>query len=204
MCNLYRTRHSAAEIADLFRARLEANSNAPEEIYPGYPGLVVVGAKVRSMIWGFPLALRGKSGQALKPKPVNNARSDNLDNFMWRYSFEARRCLIPVSEFAEAEGKEGSKTRTWISLPDQPLFAIAGIWKDSPEWGPVYSMVMTDASSAVVDVHNRMPVILRPEDWKQWTDGSAFDARKLCVPYTGGIVINRTADPWRRRQGALN
>lgn len=42
---------------------------------------------MRTMTWGFPLSLTGKSGQKLKPKPVNNARADKLDSFMWRYSF---------------------------------------------------------------------------------------------------------------------
>lgn len=49
------------------------------------------------MTSGFPLALTGKQGQKLKPRPVNNARSDKLDSFMWRYSFEERRCLIPMT-----------------------------------------------------------------------------------------------------------
>jgi putative SOS response-associated peptidase YedK len=88
--------------------------------------------------------MKGKSGQPLKPKPANNTRADKLDSFMWRYSFAERRCLIPVTEFAEAEGEKGAKTRTWFSLPDEPVFAIAGIWRDTEEWGPAYSMVMTD------------------------------------------------------------
>ena len=86
------------------------------EVYPGYPGLVVANGELRSMTWGFPLVLKGKNGQPLKPKPVNNARADKLDGFMWRYSFQERRCLIPVSAFAEAEGEKGAKTRTWFSL----------------------------------------------------------------------------------------
>jgi putative SOS response-associated peptidase YedK len=70
---------------------------------------------------------------------VNNTRADKLDSFMWRYAFAERRCLIPVTEFAEAEGEAGNKTRTWFALPDEPVFAVAGIWADTPEWGPAYS-----------------------------------------------------------------
>nr|WP_233998152.1 SOS response-associated peptidase family protein [Erythrobacter sp. QSSC1-22B] len=96
------------------------------------------------MIWGFPLTLKSKkTGQPLKPKPVKNARADKLDSFMWRYSFAERRCLIPMTRFAEAEGESGSKTRTWFSLPDQDVFVVAGIWRDTDEWGSAYSMVMT-------------------------------------------------------------
>jgi putative SOS response-associated peptidase YedK len=80
------------------------------------------------MTWGFPLSLkRKKTGLQLKPKPVNNKRADKLDSFMWRYSFAERRCLMPVIEFAEAEGEAGNKTRTWFALPDEPVFAVAGI-----------------------------------------------------------------------------
>lgn len=174
-------------------------SNRGELVYPGYPGLVVAAGEVRTMNWGFPLALTGKNGQKLKPRPVNNTRSDKLDSFMWRYAFQERRCLIPVTAFAEAEGPKGSMTRTWLSLPDQPLFACAGIWTDSPEWGPVYSMVMTEACVPVSQVHDRMPVILRPEDYEHWLHASSEDAKVLCVPWAGEVTIERTGEPWRLR-----
>ena len=105
MCNLYRLTNTNAEVAHLFDAVVGQVGNAGMgEVYPGYTGLVVVRGELRSMIWGFPLVLKGKSGQPLKPKPINNARADKLDGFMWRYSVAERRCLIPVSAFAEAQG----------------------------------------------------------------------------------------------------
>src|SRR6478752_5819771 len=165
MCNLYRMRKSADEIAQLFGATADPPGNAGDTVYPGYPGYVVAEGRVRQMTWGFPLTLKSKNGQPLKPKPVNNCRTDKLDSFMWRYSFQERRCLIPVTGFCEAEGEKGSKTRTWFALPDQELFAVAGIWRDTPEWGPAYSMVMTEACQHVAGVHDRMPVILQPKDW---------------------------------------
>jgi putative SOS response-associated peptidase YedK len=113
------------------------------EVYAGYSGLIVANGELRSMVWGFPLALKGKSGRPLKPKPVNNTRTDKLKSFMWRSSFEKRRCLIAVSAFAEAEGEKGAKRRTWFALPDTDVFAVAGILRDTAEWGPAYSMVMT-------------------------------------------------------------
>ena len=104
-----------------------------------------------------------------------------------------------MTEFAEAEGEKGSKTRTWFSLPDQDVFAIAGIWRDTPEWGPAYSMVMTEACIHVADVHDRMPVILKPEDWPDWLDGAPDAAGPLCRPYPELMAVNRTPDPWVRR-----
>jgi len=200
MCNLYTMRGSAAEVAGLFGARATEGANAASDIYPGYNGLVVADGAVRSMTWGFPLTLKGKNGLPLKPRPVNNTRADKLDSFMWRDSFINRRCLIPVSQFAEAEGPKGAMTRTWFSLPDQPIFAVAGIWRDSEEWGPVYSMVMTEACIHVADVHARMPVILRPDNWSQWILGPPSEAKELCVPYGGEMMLDRTAERWAQRR----
>lgn len=199
MCNLYRLSKGPAEIAKLFGGVADPPGNAGESVYPGYPGYVFAGGRVRQMTWGFPLVIKGKNGQPLKPKPVNNARTDKLDNFFWRHSYEERRCLIPVTEFCEAEGERGSKTRTWFSLPDEEAFAVAGLWRDSPEWGPVYSMVMTEACVHVADVHNRMPVILPRETWADWLEGPPDTARLLCQPYPSDMTIRRTSDPWVKR-----
>jgi len=118
MCNLYTMTKSTAEIASLFRVVAGQVGNAGGgEVYPGHPGLVVAKGELRSMVWGFPLALKGKNGQLLKPKPVNNARADKLDNFMWRYSFQERRCLIPVSAFAEAEGTKDPRPAPGSPFP---------------------------------------------------------------------------------------
>lgn len=59
MCNLYTNRKSAAGVAAHCGVENPALSNAPEETYPGYPGMVVREAEgeriVQSMVWGFPL-----------------------------------------------------------------------------------------------------------------------------------------------------
>ena len=195
MCNLYRMTKSTAEVANLFKGMVGSVGNFASEVYPGYPGLVLAGGTLRSMVWGFPLKLKdAKPGS--KPKPVNNARADKLDGVMWRYSFAERRCLIPVTEFAEAEGEKGAKTRTWFRLPDQPLFAVAGLWRDTEEWGPAYTMVMTEACIHVADVHDRMPVILKRDDWADWLDGAPDQAGLLCRPYPELMVKERTSDAW--------
>jgi putative SOS response-associated peptidase YedK len=203
MCNLYKMTKTVAEVAKLFGASADPPGNAGDTVYPGYPGIVVApdgaGLRVRQMVWGFPLVLKGKNGQPLKPKPVNNCRTDKLDSFMWRYSFKERRCLIPVTAFCEAEGEKGAKTRTWFSLPDEELFAVAGIWRDTAEWGAAYSMVMTEACEHVAGVHDRMPAILPRADWGDWLDGPPDAAGLLCRPYELGMRVERTEEAWVRR-----
>ncbi|MDO7843563.1 SOS response-associated peptidase [Sphingomonas immobilis] len=207
MCNLYTVRKSAAEVAAHFRVRNPVASNAGEEVYPGTPGLVVREADgeriLQSMTWGFPLRLKTMAPTA-KPKPVNNIA--DLAKPMWK-GLAARpqwRCLIPLTAFAEAEGPKGAKTRTWFSVTDQPIFAWAGLWRESAEWGPVYSGVMTDCNEAIRPVHDRMPVLLHADEWDQWLHGSyddalAFQAR--CFP-DALIAMERTDELWVKRKTA--
>ena len=197
MCNLYRMTKNKDEVAAWFDAVNElGGANFGEEVFPGYPGAVVAEGKLTQMSWGFPLVMKGKNGQPLKPKPVNNARTDKLDSFFWRYSFEERRCLIPVTAWAEAEGPKGGKTRSWLSRPDAELFAVAGVWRNSDEWGDCYSMVMTDAGGLAAEVHSRMPVLLDKEDWMMWTSGSPEDAHALCRPWEGELALDRSTVAW--------
>ena len=200
MCNLYRMTKNAAEVAAWFDAVEQAQgANFAGEVYPGYTGLVVAEGAVRAMTWGFPLDLTGAKGQPLKPKPVNNARTDKLATPFWRDAFANRRCLIPLDAWAEAEGPKGRMTRTWMSLPDAPLFAVAGVWRPTAEWGAAYAMVMTDsAGSAAEAVHSRMPVVLAGEDQARWLEGEPQDAFDLCRAWQGPLAIDRTLDPWAK------
>jgi putative SOS response-associated peptidase YedK len=60
-------------------------------------------------------------------------------------------------------------------------------------------MVMTEACQHVASVHDRMPVILKREDWSDWLDGPPDQAGLLCRPYPELMVVERTGDRWVRR-----
>ncbi len=207
MCNLYTARKSAAEVAAHFRVSNPFASNAPDEVYPGTPGLVVreqEGARVmQSMIWGFPLRLKGMKPES-KPKPVNNIADLRKNMWVGLARKPEWRCLIPLTAFAEAEGLKGAKTRTWFSVTDQPIFAWAGLWRDSAEWGPVYAGVMTDCNEAIRPVHDRMPVLLQPSEYDSWLNGSFDDTlafQDRCFP-DDLIMMSRTSEPWAKPRAA--
>jgi putative SOS response-associated peptidase YedK len=200
MCNLYRMTKNVSEVAAWFDAVEQAGgANFAAEVYPGYTGLVVAEGAVRAMTWGFPLVLKGAKGQPLKPKPVNNARTDKLETGFWCHAFHNRRCLIPLTAWAEAQGEKGRMTRTWLRLPDAPLFAAAGVWRPSDEWGDCYSMVMTDsAGTDAAEVHERMPVLLAPGDQARWLAAPPDEALALCRGWAGPLAITRTGEPWAK------
>ena len=211
MCNRYQNKAMSAEVADHFRVAPQnvMQFNVPTEVYPKYPGMVIrVTEGVRhlqAMTWGFPRhATSKKTGKPLKPTAINNARDDRLlhPGWPWKESFEQRRCLIPLTSWAEAEGPPGQMTCTWYSLPDTELFAVGGIWRSTDEWGDCYSMVMVDGCDQMSDVHDRMPVILRPDSWNQWTSGTAADAMQLVSTCGDVLTVNRTPELWFQRKGA--
>lgn len=196
MCNRYSDEIEYRPIREEYEVRGELEGNyASTTVHPGNPGRVVTADRwLRLMHWGFPFRPKGKDGKPLMPKPVNNARTDKLRTGFWSASFRDRRCLIPMSRFAEAEGPKGSMTETWYS-GERPILTAAGIWRDSAEWGKVYSMVMTESAPPVSRIHDRMPVIIAPADYATWLGGSPDEAFALCRP-TEGLIEDRTAKLW--------
>ena len=208
MCNLYSERQSAAEVAAHFGVATPIpRTNVGEEVYPGAPGIVVredAGQRIlQSMIWGFPLRLKGMKPDS-KPKPVNNIADFNKSMWIGLAKKLQWRCLIPVTGFAEAEGPKGAKTRTWFSVKDQPLFAWGGLWRESAEWGAVYSGAMTDCNEAIRPVHDRMPILLMPDEYDRWLNGSFDDLlsfQSRCFP-DDLMNMQRTAELWSRTSKA--
>ena len=58
-------------------------------------------------------------------------------------------------------------------MQDRSPFGLAGlleIWKDPTidEWVRTFCIITTNANELVGRIHNRMPAILRPEDYDRW------------------------------------
>lgn len=211
MCNLYTVSVTPTEIAAEFDAAMDEAFNAGEgEVYPGGQGMVVREADGRrvlqQMTWGYPLPQKSKkTGLPIKPKAVNNIA--DLSKFPWRFIAPnpAKRCIIPLTGFCEAEGQEGRKTRTWFGLTERPIFAWAGMWDYSNEWGDWYSGFMTNCNDFVRPVHNRMPVLLHEDEYERWLHGSLEDViyfRDRCFP-DDAMTMDRTDDLWFRPRTAV-
>jgi putative SOS response-associated peptidase YedK len=115
-----------------------------------------------------------------------NARSETLtEKPSFKSAFRRRRCLIPASGFYEWKAEEGQKTKTpmYIQLEDGRPFAFAGLWDrwNSPDGSTVLSctIITTGPNELVSQIHNRMPVILKPEDYPLWLDPGEPPVEKL-------------------------
>lgn len=207
MGNLINLKATVDEVGAHFKAPRPKPTNAtPGEVWKGGTGFVireVAGERqLDAMVWGFLRhSLNKGTGKPNKPTHVNNARDDRLLSpyNMWREWFvqPAHRCLIPISAFAEAVRPSGRMTRTWISIADQPLAACAGLWRPTDEWGDSYTMVMVDAVLEMLEIHDRMPVMLHPADHDRWLQAPAEEAMALVTQYPAEeLVADHTAEPW--------
>ena len=118
-----------------------------------------------------------------------NARVETLARLpAYRAAFRNRRCLVPVSGFFEWSGPSGHRTKWRVTLDEQPLFALAGLWERwiEPHQGePVetYTIVTTAANETLAPLHDRMPVIVAPDRYEDWLDPSRTQM-ELFVPVT--------------------
>lgn len=207
MCNRYQQAETDAARQALSALEAEIFNSAGSIIHPQGQGEIVRmfdGKRTISQLtWGFPLILasarkRAKEfGKQAKPKPVNNARTEKLSSPFWnRWTGPEYRCVIPVARYAEAYGPKGKMKEAWVSVPDQDIFAVAGLWQPSDEWGNCYTMIMTDAAGEASKAHSRMPVILEQDSVEAWLADPMEQAVQLCRPWTGAVEIDWTEDFW--------
>jgi putative SOS response-associated peptidase YedK len=118
-----------------------------------------------------------------------NARADTVATKpSFRSAFRRRRCLLPASGFYEWQKRDDGKQPYQIGLKSGQPFAMAGLWEhwEGPD-GPVESssIITTDANELMEPLHNRMPVILRPDDYDAWLDPASDPKtlQELLQPY---------------------
>lgn len=122
------------------------------------------------MEWG--LLPHWANGLQGSHRPIN-ARAETLaERPIFRGLLKRNRCLVPASGFYEWKKTGSRKQPYYIRLKESPLFAFAGlydVWHDADgrEY-PTYTIVTTAANALVSPIHNRMPVILRPEGEGRW------------------------------------
>src|SRR5262249_50146141 len=97
---------------------------------------------------------------------------------MFRDAFKRHRCLIPASGYYEWQDTPDGKQPWYFTAADgSTVLTMAGLWD---RWANVETkeqllsctMLITEPNRYVAEVHDRMPVILKPEQFDGWLDGS--------------------------------
>jgi putative SOS response-associated peptidase YedK len=124
-----------------------------------------------------------------------NARSETAaEKPAFRSAFKARRCLIPSDGFYEWK-KIGNKKQPYhFHLANGQLLAFAGLWE---RWKEIESctILTTAANELSGQFHDRMPVILSPNDYAEWLDPQAKEPRKLLTPFPASDMAAVAVNP---------
>jgi len=129
------------------------------------------------MVWGF-------TSEA-SSKPIINCCIETAEQkSLWRESWRTRRCVIPASWYYEwgvsptAEGyntfrqqRDIKKTRFTIQPAGAGIAFLAGLYRYEEHNGkqiPMFSVITREAVEPVRSIHDRMPLMLRQEDVRDW------------------------------------
>ena len=121
-----------------------------------------------------------------------NARGETVaEKPAFRAAFRRRRCLIPADGFFEWKKIGKQKQPYYFRMSDERPFAFAGLWEcwagDGDAALESCTIITTEANDLLRPFHDRMPVILSPDDFSMWLDPQFEDKeqlQRLLRPYT--------------------
>lgn len=128
-----------------------------------------------------------------------NARAEGIESKpSFKKPLRFQRCIIPASAFFEWKGNPGAKVKYRIARTDGELFGFAGLyetWCDPSGGGnelATCSIITTQPNELIAPIHNRMPVILLPEDEEHWLDPDMTEPEEivsLLQPYPAQLMM---------------
>jgi putative SOS response-associated peptidase YedK len=200
MCYQTKITKEKEAIAARFNAEVtDLNSYEPQEFcsafeYPKTPVITHEAPhKVQLFHWG--LIPSWSEDDTIK-KYTLNARIETLTEKKSFKEVIQNRCLIIADGFYEWQWrtKSGSKKEKYlITLPNQELFAFAGIYTQwtafNHEIVNSYSIVTTQANELMREIHNtqqRMPVILKKQDEQHWLHCENY--KDFAFPYSCNLA----------------
>jgi putative SOS response-associated peptidase YedK len=138
-----------------------------------------------------------------------NAKAEGIDTKpAFREAFSRRRCLVPFDSFYEWK-KVGKERQPYaVAFANYRLMALAGLWETwrSPAGERVrsFTIITTAPNALLADLHDRMPVILAPDNWPAWLGETPSDPE-----YPKSLLVSYPADdmviwPVDRRVGNVN
>lgn len=117
-----------------------------------------------------------------------NARAETaMEKASFKAAMRHRRILIPASGFYEwhrpPKGSDAASQAYWIRPKHGGIVAFAGLmetWASADGSEVDTGAVLTvGANAAIRHVHDRMPVVIKPEDFSRWLDCRTQEAREV-------------------------
>ena len=125
-------------------------------------------------------------------KPINARSETAAGSGMFKGALAARRCLVPADAFYEWQTVADGKQPYAIARRDHAPVTFAGIWEGwrSPDGEVVrsFAILTTSANTTMRVLHERMPVILEPQDWPVWLGEAPGDPASLMRPAADDVL----------------
>lgn len=136
---------------------------------PGRRALVFretdLGSSAELFHWGFLPAWADATSQ----KPINARVETAASKPYFRKAWKAGRCLIPADGWYEWMGTVKSKQPYFIYRSDDQPILMAGLYETNTHANITsFSILTTETTGVLRDVHNRKPLVLSSEAGKQW------------------------------------
>lgn len=143
-------------------------AHEPGDFFPNKRAPIIIDAGKRTLQyakWGFHHSGNGKS--------VINARAESvMSKPMFKDSFFCRRCVVPANYFYEWKREGGKKVKYKISLRNEPLISLGGIYKmtldENSRKQATFVIITTEANEQLKTIHHRMPLIIRNDQLELW------------------------------------
>jgi putative SOS response-associated peptidase YedK len=116
------------------------------------------------------------------PKPINAKAETAAIKPMFRHAFRQSRVLVPADAFYEWKPVAGQKQPYLIHMKDNEPFGMGGLlefWQGPAGEVATFTLLTTTANALMAGIHNRMPVIIRPENYAEWLDPGVNDINRL-------------------------
>ena len=128
--------------------------------------------EVRAMTWGL-IPKWTKPGERPKVAPINARAETVAEKPMFRSLVKHRRCLVPANGFYEWKRSPDGKQPHFIQPAKGQVMLFAGLFDEAKaaDGSPLesFSIITTEANTAMSSLHDRMPVIL-DDDLESWLD----------------------------------
>lgn len=185
MCGRFTLTVDAATIKETFPWLDVPSQIVPRyNIAPSQPIAVIPNDgkhKIDHMLWGLIPSWARDTKRAMI-----NARGETVaEKPTFRAAYKRRRCLILADGFYEWVKVPGGKTKTphYIQLESKEVFGFAGLWEvwNSPDGDSMKTatIITTSPNSMMAKLHQRMPVIIHPNDYNTWLSSKPQLADRL-------------------------
>ena len=89
---------------------------------------------------------------------------------------------------APADPKKKRKDKWLFTMRDNPIFCVAGIWRETKDVGQAFTMLTMEPGPDIAPYHDRQIVIVERDAWADWLDPSV-SAQSIIRPLPAGSLL---------------